>query len=356
MAEKTEKATPKKLRDARKKGQVAKAQDLPSAFTFVASFAVAIMMAKFFYDRLGAFVVDTFKMIPMGNMDGNIINLFKESFILIFITSMPILIIVSAVGVLVTFITVGPVFATEVFKPDIKKFNPVENIKAKFKMRTLFELIKSLFKITIATYLIYRVMYDSLPVLVLTVSMPMVDALSVFNTFLMQVLIKVGLLFIVIAVADYIFQIKDFAKEMKMDKFEVKQEYKNTEGDPQIKSRRRQIAQEIAYQEGPAVGVRRAQAVVTNPTHLAVAIGYDRDLDPAPFITTMGAGELAERIIKLAEEYNIPIMRNIPLAHKLWDEGEVYEYVPEETYEALAEILRWVASLQQKSEELEVEL
>lgn len=350
MAEKTEKATPKKLRDARKKGQVAKAQDLPSAFTFIASFAVAIMMGKFFYDRLGSFVVDTMKMVSMGNMEGNIIHLFNESFMLIFILSMPILAIVSVVGVLVTFITVGPVFATEVFKPDIKKFNPVENIKAKFKMKTVFELIKSLLKITIATYLIYQVMYNSLPVLILTVSMPMADALTIFNSFLIDVLIRVGLLFLVIAVADYIFQSQNFAKEMKMDKFEVKQEYKNTEGDPQIKSRRRQIAQEIAYQEGPAVGVRRAQAVVTNPTHLAVAIGYDRELDPAPFITTMGAGELAERIIRLAGEYNIPIMRNIPLAHKLWDEGEIYEYVPEETYEALAEILRWVSSLQEKTE------
>lgn len=350
MAEKTEKATPKKLRDARKKGQVAKAQDLPSAFTFIASIAVLIVSSRFLYDKIADFFLGCLKMIAHEQLDTHIMNLFQQSFILIFVCSMPILLIVSFVGVVVTFIAVGPVFAPEVFKPDIKKFNPVENIKAKFKLKTLFELLKSLAKIAIATYLIYGVVYNSLPVLIQTVAMPISGAMIVFNAFLIEVLEKVGLLFIVIAVADFIFQRRNFAKEMKMEKFEVKQEFKNTEGDPQIKGKRRQIAQEIAYQEGPAGGVRRAQAVVTNPTHLAIAIGYNKEVDSAPYILAMGQEELASRIIKLAEEYNVPIMRNIPLAHKLWEEGEIYEYVPEDTYEAIAEILRWVASLQMEVE------
>lgn len=351
MAEKTEKATPKKLKDARKKGQVAKAQDLPSAITFIASLAITLGMTQYLYDLLSQFTTGAFRAINAGNMDISIVNLFNQGIILIFLASMPVMIGVSIIGVLITFLTVGPCFAPEVFKPDIKKFNPVENIKQKFKMRTLFELVKSLFKIGIACYLIYGVMYNSLPVLIQTVSMPITGSLLVFNEFLKEVIIKVGLLFIVIAVADYIFQRHDFAKEMKMEKFEVKQEHKNTEGDPQIKGRRRQIAQEIAYQEGPAGAVKRAQAVVTNPTHLAVAIGYKRDLDAAPFILTMGENELAQRIIKLAEQYNVPIMRNIPLAHELWERGEIYEYVPEDTFEAIAEILRWVASLQDQQDQ-----
>ena len=209
------------------------------------------------------------------------------------------------------------------FKFDTKKFDPVQNLKAKFKLKTLVELIKSLIKIAIASWIIYDVMYKSFPVLIQAVSMPMISALLIFHAFLMEVVIKVGLFFIIVAVADFVYQKKNFAKEMKMEKFEVKQEYKNTEGDPHIKSKRRQIAQEIAYQEGPTGGVKRAQAVVTNPTHLAIAIGYQREVDAAPYILAMGRDLIAERIIKIAEENNIPIVRNIKLAHKLWDDGEV---------------------------------
>lgn len=345
MAEKTEQASPKKLKDAKKKGQVAKSQDLPSAFTFIISVAVVLQMSRILYEKLGAFVIGTFNQVSIGNLETAIPALMQQANQVIFESSIPVLLIVSAVGVIINFISTGPVFAPEVFKFDIKKFNPVENLKAKFKFKTLFELIKSVFKITIASWIIYDVMYSSLPVLIRAVSLPMIDTLMIFYAFLMQVVIKVGLFFIAVALADFVFQKKNFAKEMMMEKFEVKQEYKNTEGDPQIKSKRRQVAQEIAYQEGPTAGVRRAQAIVTNPTHLAIALGYRKDIDAAPFILGMGEGPLAKRIIEIAKECDIPVVRNIKLAHRLWDQGELYEYVPDDTYEAIAEILRWIANL-----------
>ena len=346
MAEKTEQATPKKLRDAKKKGQVAKSQDLPSAFTFIVSIWATLGLANMLYHYMADFLVGTFRMIPKENLLDVITQLFVSSITVIFLASIPILAIVTFVGVVVTFLTVGPVFAPEVFKFDPKKFDPIQNLKAKFKMKTLVELIKSLIKIGIATWLIYDVMWNSLPVLIRTVSIPTGAALLVFNTFLMEVVFKVGLFFIAVAVADFAYQKYDFGQEMMMEKFEVKQEYKNTEGDPHIKSKRRQIAQEIAYQEGPMGGVRRAQAVVTNPTHIAVALGYEKDVDAAPYIVAMGKDVLAERIISMAKQHEIPIIRNITLARKLWDEGEVHEFVPEETYEAIAEIVRWINSLQ----------
>lgn len=350
MAEKTEKATPKKLRDARKKGQVAKAQDLPSAFTFIISIWAVLMMSQFLYSYLGGFLIGTFRLITNTNLVQAISQTFYESVIVIFISSIPIMLLVTAIGVIVTFLTVGPVFSVEVFKFDIKKFDPVQNLKAKFKLKTLFELIKSCLKISIACYIIYDVMLSSIPVLIKTVSMPMIGALMVFNAFLLEVIIKVGIFFIAIAVADYIYQKQNFAKEMKMEKFEVKQEYKNTEGDPQIKGKRRQLAQEIAYQEGPRSTLKRANAVVTNPTHLAIAIAYNKELDPAPYIVSMGKDGLAARMIKMAEELDIPVVRNIPLAHDLWENGDVWEYVPEGNYEAIAEILRWLASLKEGAE------
>lgn len=346
MAEKSEKATPKKLRDARKKGQVAKSEDLPSAFTFIVSIWVILGLSVNLYHYLGDFVITAFKKIPEGNLEPTILALFSEGIRVIFLASIPALAIVAAIGIIVNFLAVGPVFATEVFKFDIKKFNPVENLKAKFKLKTLVELIKSILKISIAAYIIYDVMYNSIPTLITAVSMPVSSALLIFYAFLMEVVIKVGLFFIFVAVLDFTYQKMNFSKEMMMEKFEVKQEYKNTEGDPQIKGKRRQIAQEIAYEQGPAGGLKKASAVVTNPTHLAIAIGYQKGMDVAPYILAMGKDHLAEHMIKLAGEWDIPVVRNIKLAHKLWDNGELYEFIPEDTYEAVAEILRWINSLQ----------
>ncbi|MBB64472.1 MAG: EscU/YscU/HrcU family type III secretion system export apparatus switch protein [Waddliaceae bacterium] len=350
MGEKTEKATPKKLRDARKKGQVAKSQDFPSAFTFAVSISIVLAMVGYLYDHLGAFIIGTFSSIPTMDMTQNGAALFMEGAMVIFMTSMPILVGVSVVGIIVNFLIIGPVFSTEVFKPDIKKFNPVTNIKNKFKMKTLFELLKSLFKVFGAGYLIYGTVAKSLPVLTHTVELDMLSALTIFYYFLMEVVWKVGLFFVVIAVADLAYQKYNFANEMKMEKFEIKQEYKNTEGDPKIKSKRKEIAREIAYSDGPRGHVKKAKAVVTNPTHLAIAIGFEKELDPAPYILCIGADAAAKYIIELAEEFGIPVMRNIPLARDLYERGEEFRYVPEDTYEALAEILRWIESLESGAE------
>lgn len=132
---------------------------------------------------------------------------------------------------------------------------------------------------------------------------------------------------------------------MKMEKFEVKQEYKDTEGNPEIKGKRRQAAQEIAYQEGP-MSVKRAKAVITNPTHIAVAIEYNSETEPAPKIVTMGQGPVADMIMKIAQENGIPIMRNVNLARTLFEKGKISEYIPEETYQAIAEILRWLEGIE----------
>ncbi len=151
-------------------------------------------------------------------------------------------------------------------------------------MKTLFELVKSIFKITVASYLIYQVMYESLPTLIQTAHEDIWTALVVYNVFLMQVVVRVGISSSSSAVLDFIFQKHNFANEMKMEKFEVKQEYKNTGRRPEIKSKRRQIAQEIAYSEGPAGSIKYAKNTHYNPTHLAIAIGYEREIDPAPYI------------------------------------------------------------------------
>ncbi|MDP1836004.1 MAG: type III secretion system export apparatus subunit SctU [Chlamydiales bacterium] len=351
MGDKTEKASPKKLRDARKKGQVAKSQDLPSAFTFMASLGVTVSMASGLFKQMATFLTGAFDMVQRPDLLSVLPEMYNQAMGLILAASLPILGVVVCVGVAINFLAVGPCFATEVFKFDIKKFNPIDNLKAKFKMKTLVELIKSILKITIAAYLIYGVLMDSIPVLIKTVSLPIAGSLLVFKYFMMKVVSKVGFFFLAVAMIDFAYQKYSFGKEMMMEKFEQKQEYKNSEGDPHIKGKRKEIAREIAYSEGPSGGVKRAKAVVTNPTHLAVALAYEREVDSAPYIVAMGNDELATRIVKLAEKFDIPILRNVPLAHSLWETGELYEYVPEDTYEAVAEILRWLASLDSGSPE-----
>lgn len=355
MGDKTEKASPKKLRDARKKGQVAKSQDLPSAFTFMVSLGVTLSMATALFIQMSSFLTGTFAMIKRSDLLSIMPSVFSQALMLILTASLPILGAVCFIGVAINFLAVGPVFATEVFKFDIKKFNPIDNLKAKFKMKTLVELIKSIIKISIAAYLIYGVLQDSISVLVKTVALPLSGSLIIFKYFLVKVIAKVGFFFLVVAILDFAYQKYSFGKEMMMEKFEVKQEYKNSEGDPHIKGKRKEIAREIAYSEGPSGAVKRAKTVVTNPTHLAIALAYEREVDSAPYIVAMGNDQLAERIVTLAEKYHIPILRNVPLAHTLWETGELYEYVPEETYEAVAEILRWLASLEGSQEQHEVE-
>jgi type III secretion protein U len=248
--------------------------------------------------------------------------------------------------IFVIFLDNGHMFYLHVIKLYLKKLNPVEGIKNKFKLKVLVELIKSIAKITGAGIIIYLVVMSSLPNIIATVMMPIMGSAQVVHNFLFTAALRVGIFFILVALFDLGFQRKNFAKEMKMEKFEVKQEYKDTEGDPMIKGRRKEIFREIAYQEGPRAA-RRARAIITNPTHIAVAIKYNPPEEVAPMILTMGIGYIADQIIKIGVENNIPIMRNVDLARELYSKGKISDYIPEDTYEAVAEILKWIESLEE---------
>lgn len=347
MAEKTEKATPKKLKDARKKGQIAKAQDLPAALTFIVSIMGSLAMVGYLYQNLSSFLLLMFKAASSktDEIEEKIPSFFVVAMKVILESSLPIMVIVCFVGVLVSFLVNGPVFSFEAMKFDLKKLNPVEGIKNKFKLRVLVELLKSIAKITGAAIIIYLVVMSTLPKLIATVLMPVVGMASVVNEFLFTSTLRVGIFFLLVGLFDLAFQKHNFSKEMKMEKFEVKQEYKDTEGDPMIKGRRRELFREIAYQDGPRTA-RKARAIITNPTHIAVALKYRPPEEVAPIILTMGEGYIAEQIIKIGVENNIPIMRNVDLARELYSKGKISDYIPEETYEAVAEILKWIDSLE----------
>jgi type III secretion protein U len=268
--------------------------------------------------------------------------------------SFPLLIAVVFVGVLSSFLVIGPVFSFETMKFDLKKLNPVEGIKQKFKLRVLVELLKSVAKITGAAIIIYFIIWQMLPDLISTILLPVLGTAQVVQEFLVKSAIRVGLFFLLVALFDLAFQKKNFAKEMMMEKFEIKQEFKDTEGNPEIKGKRKELAREIAYQDGPP-SARFARAVITNPTHIAVALKYSPEEEPAPKIITMGTGRVAEQIIKVAVANHVPIMRNVDLARLLYSKGKISHYIPEECYQAVAEVLKWIEAME-ANPDLDLEL
>src|SRR3990167_7140965 len=188
MAEKTEKATPKKLRDARKKGQVAKSKDFPAAFTFAASFAIIVASSGFFFKNLAGFMKEAFTGVRAGNdLLAQIPMYLISSIQVIFTASLPLMIAISVIGVLVNFLIIGPLFSMESMKPDLKKLNPITNLKNMFKLKTFIELLKSIFKIVGAVVLIYSVVYNSLPEIIATAGMPLLGSAIIFSDFLVKV-------------------------------------------------------------------------------------------------------------------------------------------------------------------------
>jgi type III secretion protein U len=347
MAEKTEPASQKKLKDSRKKGQVAKSQDFPAAITFVVAVSVTVAMSSKLYDQFGQFMITMLKAGPRLKPGTSLQGIINHALQMILDLSLPILFLTLLAGVVTTFLLVGPVFSTEVLKMQLKRLNPVENLKQKFKIKTWVELLKQLLKVGVAFYLMYGVIHDSIGLLVSTCMLPVMAQAWVVKELLMKVIIRVTIFFLGIATFDLVFQRRQFAKEMKMEKFEVKQEYKDTEGDPEIKWKRKQIAREIAYDEGPRA-VRRARAVVTNPTHMALALAYDPVTDPAPMLLAKTIGPAAQEMVRLAGRYNVPVIENVPLAHLLFYKGQAGQYIPAESFELVAQLFMTLQQIEEQ--------
>jgi type III secretion protein U len=347
MAEKTEKATPKKLRDARKKGQVAKSQDFPSALTFVTSIFGMLFASTYLFNQLSSYILINFKAIGSTiDLEHKAGAFLTQAIYVIINSSFPILISVVAVGVLSNFLIIGPMFSMEAMKFNLKKLNPIEGIKQKFKLKVFVELIKSILKILGAALIIFLAIKKMLPDVIISVKLPVIGSAMILDTFLRKIAMQVGIFFLAVALFDLSFQKKQFAKEMMMEKFEIKQEYKDTEGNPEIKGKRREQFREIAYSEGPGAA-RRAKAILTNPTHIAVAIGYEEENEPVPTILVMGEGSIAEKIIKIGLDNHIPVMRNVELARQLFNIGKIGDYIPKETYKAVAEVIKWLETMEE---------
>lgn len=336
--EKTEEATPKRLRDARKKGQVAKSRDLNTVVILIAAFGAIVALRGYISELLRVIMINAFSISSKTEITNEELFLIgQNSFITYVKTIAPYLGILVFVALFIGFAQIGPVFSAEPLKPQLKRLNMFANIKNMVKMKTLVELIKNILKVFLVFYLAYLTVKGNLNNVVLTVSGTLPQSAAVAGHVISSFLIKIFICFIVVAIIDFGFQRYNYKKEMRMTKEEVKREYKQDEGDPLIKSHRRQLHQELAMSD-MKTAVASADAVVTNPTEVAVAIKYDETQMMAPQVVAKGQRLFAEMIRETASEAGIPIMQNVPLAWALL-ELDVGDEIPEDLYAAVAEIL-----------------
>ena len=352
--EKTEPATRKKLDDARKEGQVAKSKEIANGMGLMALFLVL----KIWTGKMGISFLGTFDLIynripQVTNLIGGaapereMVRLLRQGATQILLIILPILLI----GFLIAFVSdywqVKWRPTSKPLQPKFSKMNPIKGLQKIFSMNSLVELLKSFIKILIIVWMAYGYIKDRTEYLFLLYDLEIMPALQLILQVVTDLGIRIAAVYIVFAFADYAYQKWKFAEDMKMTKQEVKEEYKNQEGDPQIKGKIRQKMQE-ASRRRMMQAIPQADVVITNPTHYAVAIKYDPAISDAPVVVAKGQDYLAQKIKEIAKENKVEIVENKPLARMLFANVEVGEAVPPEMYQAIAEVLAFVYHLQGK--------
>ncbi len=345
--EKTEEASPQKLKQARDKGQVAKSQDAIQALGFVLVFATTALTVTATAKKLKDFLYAALESaVRRGDDMPTVLAVVNEALWTTLTASLPMLGAAFVAGVASNYIQVGFLFTVEPLKPDIKKINPVDGFKNLFSKKKIVESVKNILKFTIVSYVVYATLRDAMREVVLSARVDLWHGVAIGGQIMYDIAVRVTAIFIIIAVADFFFQRWQFNKDMMMSKYDVKQEYKQSEGDPHQKAERKALAEELIL-HGSQQNVANADAVVVNPAHIAVAIKYDKEKGGAPKVVAKGMRKHAEAIKEIAREHGVPILRNVPLAqalHKL----DLEEEIPEELYEAVAEVLNFVYELREK--------
>ena len=352
--EKTEPATQKKLNDARKKGQVAKSRELTNGLELLALF----LILKFWVGHMGIQFLDVFNnvysRIPDVTMYWQNTMPEREASILFSQLVLGMLTIIAPillVGYLIAFVTdVAQVKwkpTLETMKPKFSKLNPISGFKKIFSVNALVELVKSIAKIALIGYVCYSYLKDKWPILFNLYDVTLMQALQIVAETVTDLGIRVAVFYMVLAFADYAYQKIKFSNDMKMSKQEVKEEFKQQEGDPQVKGKIRQKMRETSMKR-MMQSLPQADVVITNPTHYAVAIKYDPQVADAPLVIAKGEDYLAARIKEVAKENNIEIVENKPLARMLYANVDIGQAVPPELYQAVAEVLAFVYHLQGK--------
>lgn len=346
--EKTEDPTSRRLQEARNKGDIAKSVEIPSAAVLLASLMTIYLTRDFMMKELMQFTAhylanaDTIRLIP-----GTMFSLTLEGMTFLAMVTGPVLVAVLLTALIANYAQVGIIFTAEKVTPDLTKIDPISGFGRKFSMQTLAELIKSLLKIGLIGYVAYSEVRKALPEFMPLMDKEPYQIMAFAGKVAYLIFLKCALMIALLAILDYIFQRWQFMKKMKMTKQEVKEEAKMTEGDPQVKGRIRAIQMQMARQRMMAE-VPKAHVVITNPTRLAIALRYDTMTMAAPMVVAKGAGAIAARIREIAAEHEVPLVENKPLAQALYKTVEINQSIPEELFQAVAEVLAYVFGTRKK--------
>ncbi len=346
--EKTEEATSKKLTDARNEGQVARSTDLITASALLALF----LTLKNFIGMIGNNFIGSFIKIynsihvlakdDFTHMTAQ--NLLQDTAFTILKISVPLFISAFAVAVITNLFQVKWKLTGKPLQPKFNKFNPVSGFKKIFSKDKLLELVKEVVKIGVIIYVAYDTLQKHKDLLAKLYDMELLQAIFLIGNIVIDLGYKISIIFLIIGFADYIYQKFKFKKDMRMTKQEVKDEYKQAEGDPQIKGKIRAKMRE-ASQRRMMQHLPEADVVITNPTHFAAAIKYDKEVSEAPILIAKGADYLAEKIKEIARDNKIAIVENKPLARMLYYNVEIGNEIPPELYQMTAEVLAYVYNL-----------
>ncbi|MCX7622806.1 MAG: flagellar biosynthesis protein FlhB [Thermomicrobium sp.] len=344
-SERTERATPRRRQEARKRGQVPRSADLTSALALLAGAFFLPWYAGSAAHTLWGYLQRSFTgPFPADLTAPDLVELAWTSGAVFLRLTLPMLGLFALVGVGSTLLQAGFVLAPAVLKPDLRRIDPIAGFQRLFSRRGLFETGKALVKIAIVLAITYPLVRRDLPRYAdLTGAEPMLIARAIGTT-IRDLAVRIGVAYLAIALVDYGFQRWDLEQRLRMTRHELKEELRQTEGDPEIKARIRRLQRQYAMQRMMAQ-VPRATVVVTNPTHLAVALRYEPGTMRAPVVVAKGAGTVAERITALARQHTIPVLRNQPLAQALYRTVEVGQEIPVTLYEAVADIIAYVYRL-----------
>jgi len=343
--ERTEQATPRRRQKAREEGKVARSQELNSAAILLLGAATLYFTGPLLAEQIEQMMSYIFTEAP--NMDINVNTLvafFSQRILTFFLILTPVFAILIAIAYGINILQVGFLFTSKPLEPKLDKLNIINGFKRVISIRSLFELFRDVTKISLIGFVGYKAISMNLDTYFLLADNTVAHFAGAMGGLALMTVLKIGAAMMILALLDYAYQRYDFSKNIRMSKQEIRDEMKDTEGSPQIKSRIRQIQRDMSrrrmMQEIPT-----ADVVVTNPTHIAVALKYDSDQMDAPMVVAKGERLLAEKIKKIAAEAGVPVVENKPLARALNKMCEVGAYVPAKLYRAVAEVLAYVYRL-----------
>ena len=342
-------ATPRKLEQARKEGQVVKSKDFSTAVSLLVLFSVIFGLSPFIWNQIVQVFTLLYEQIPNAHIDKvgytYILTVAIKGAVLII---GPILFIAWLVAILADFIQVGPLVAIAPLVPKLDKLNPTKYFKNIMSIKTLFELFKNIVKVLILGYIgwmVYKAHIES--ILMLAAIDNNFAVMIEFGKIITEFIFKACIAFLIIAAADYGVTKWKFLKDQKMSFKEIKDEYKNSEGDPNVKAALRQRRMQM-LQQGAMDAVPTADFVVTNPTHVACALKYVAEEMDSPMLIAKGTELIAKKIIDIAKEHNVPVIENPPVARALFRMVDINQHIPPELYKAVAEILMFVYKMKNK--------